>query len=98
MAATTTRTLTIFNYCGKNYIGYYCVIGDNEANKPNFVGIGNGGNTSCYVFQAPAEITYEVSVTSDATADLVSKRMYISPSRKRVLCFQRCKEQLSMIQ
>lgn len=78
MAEATTKNLTIFSYCGKNYIGYVCTIGSAETNKPNFVGIGTT-YSNVYVVQAPAEISYEVSITTDATADLVSKVMPLFP-------------------
>lgn len=75
--AGLTKTLTIFNYNGKNYIGYYCDFGTDA--KPSFVGIAQNIN-NVYVFLAPAEITYELQTTSDATADLISKVMPIFPA------------------
>lgn len=71
-----TKELTIFNYAGKNYIGYFCTLAASD--KPSFSGIGTT-YTNVYVIQAPAEISYELDVTSDATADLVSKVMPIFP-------------------
>lgn len=79
MASGITKELTIFNYCGKNYIGYFCNVGDVEGDdKPSFVGITTNYN-DVYVIGCPAEITYEINITSDATADLISKVMPIFP-------------------
>lgn len=71
-----TKELTIFNYHGKNYIGYLCTAFSNDT--PSFLGIGTTV-TNVYVFQGPCEISYKLSITSDATADLTSVVMPIFP-------------------
>lgn len=71
-----TKELTVFSYSGKNYIGYYCSFAEDE--KPSFVGIGQEV-TDKFIFLAPAEISYDINITSDATADLTSKVMPIFP-------------------
>lgn len=74
--ASLSKELTIFSYGGKNYIGYYCNFGTDPV--PSFVGIGQTV-TNYYIFQAPAEISYNLSTTSDATADLISSVMPLFP-------------------
>ena len=71
-----TKSLTVFHYAGKNYIGYYCSF--NQGEIPSFTGINQSINDK-YVFQCPAEISYKINITADATADLVSSVMPLYP-------------------
>lgn len=72
-----TKNLTIFHYSGKNYIGYYCTF--DPGDKPSFTGLEQNFESSHYVFLAPAEISYKINITADATADLVSSVMPLYP-------------------
>ena len=72
------KELTVFHYAGKNYIGYYVTPGTDANDKPSFVGIAQNYNDH-YIFQAPAELSYKINITADATADLVSTVMPLYP-------------------
>lgn len=79
MAATpASRTLAIFNYQGKTFIGYICTF-NGDANYPTFAGISVSEAKNYFIVQGPAEITYDLNVTANATADLVSRVMPCYP-------------------
>ena len=71
-----TKNLTVFHYSGKTYIGYFCNFEASE--KPSFIGIGQSID-NVYVFQAPAEVSYSINITADATAELISSVMPLFP-------------------
>ena len=71
-----TKELTIFHYAGKTYIGYFCNFDADD--KPSFTGITDKID-DMYVFQGPAELSYSINITSDATADLTSIVMPLYP-------------------
>lgn len=72
------KSLTVFHYAGKNYIGYYVTPGTDESDKPSFTGI-EKTYTDHYIFLAPAELSYKINITAGATADLVSTVMPLYP-------------------
>ena len=77
--AEENKSLTIFHYAGKNYIGYYVNPSLEEADKPSFTGITTTYDKH-YIFLAPAELSYKINITADATADLVSTVMPLYPA------------------
>lgn len=71
-----TAELTIFYNGGKTFIGYLCTVGGGE--EPSFTGLGTSVGDQ-YVVRCPAEITYTLTMTADATADLTSHVMPLYP-------------------
>ena len=77
-ASPANTTLTLFGFQGKTYIGYHCTFAADN-NYPSFTGISATEAKNYVIIKAPAEITYELNITANATADLVSKVMPMFP-------------------